>query len=232
MKSASVIPRVEATSPPTFTCAPCPNRMPFGLMRKTLPFADRLPRMLDGSGPSTRLRATELLPGCTNWTASVLPMLNDCQLIAAFWLDWLIVVLPGVTAIFAVPADTAPPTGSAWAAEPKASSNEPAIDPRANTACARGDVSLQSLRSMAFQYEKQVEVQKYLTAWIQKRLCSSGAEVATALPTLWAQYAFTTKLLYSAQVRPMPAALSVRLFRPAIQGFLFSVTLPVSTKPM
>src|SRR6185295_15969090 len=121
MKSASVMLRVDATSPPTLTCAPLANRMPFGFTRNTLPLADRLPKMFDGSDPSTRLRATELLLGCTNLTASACPMLKPCQLIATFWLDWLIVMLPAPLAMLAPPADTAPPDGRAWTLEPKAS---------------------------------------------------------------------------------------------------------------
>ncbi len=70
MKSLSLMLRVDATSPPTLTDAPLPNRMPFGFTRNTLPLADRPPRMLDGSAPSTRLSATELLLGCTNFTVS------------------------------------------------------------------------------------------------------------------------------------------------------------------
>ena len=33
--------RVEATRPPTFTCAPWPNKMPFGLISQTCPLASR-----------------------------------------------------------------------------------------------------------------------------------------------------------------------------------------------
>src|SRR6185503_4486816 len=124
MKSLSVMPRVDATSPPTFTCAPLPNRMPFGFTRNTLPLADRLPRMLEGSGPSTRLSAAELLLGCTNRTASPAPMLKPCQLIATFWLDWLIVVVPAPPAMLALPAETVPPVGRAWIFEPNASITE------------------------------------------------------------------------------------------------------------
>ncbi len=78
-----------------------------------MPFADRLPKMLEGSGPSTRLSATELLLGCTNWTASVAPMLKLCQLIATFWLAWVMVVLPAVLLMPAAPSVTTPPTGRA-----------------------------------------------------------------------------------------------------------------------
>ena len=59
MKSASLIPMVEATSPPTFTWAPWPNRMPFGLIRKTWPLEFRLPMITDASAPSTRFSATD-----------------------------------------------------------------------------------------------------------------------------------------------------------------------------
>ena len=69
--------------------------------------------MFDGSEPNTRFNATELLLGCTNWTASLAPMLKLCQLIATFWLAWLIVVLPAPPAMLALPADTTPPVGPA-----------------------------------------------------------------------------------------------------------------------
>ena len=66
MKLASVMFSVDATRPLTLTDAPLPNRMPLGLTRNTLPLAERLPKIADGSGPSTRLSATELLLGWTN----------------------------------------------------------------------------------------------------------------------------------------------------------------------
>src|SRR5688572_6208977 len=134
MKSPSEMLRVDATSPPTFTCAPWPNRMPLGFTRNTLPLADRLPMMLEGSAPSTRLSATALLVGCTNCTASVLPMLKLCQLIATLGVDWLTVTLPGVVVIFALPADTAPSVGRAQAFEPRASMREAASPVRAKRA--------------------------------------------------------------------------------------------------
>ena len=40
-------------------------------------------------------------------------MLKLCQLIAAFWLNWLIVLQPAPPAMFALPGYTAPPVGSA-----------------------------------------------------------------------------------------------------------------------
>src|SRR6185369_7651700 len=126
MKSPSLMLRVDATRPATFTCAPWANRMPFGFTRNTLPLADRLPRMLEGSGPVTRLSATELEFGCTNLTASTCPILKLCQLMAAFWLDWVMVMVPAPPEIVALPAETAPPVGRAWALLPSASITETA----------------------------------------------------------------------------------------------------------
>jgi hypothetical protein len=60
------------------------------------------------------LRATELLSGWMKRTASPTPMLKLCQLIATFWLDWVMVVLPGELLMPALPAATTPPTGKAW----------------------------------------------------------------------------------------------------------------------
>ena len=40
-------------------------------------------------------------------------MLKLCQLIAAFWLVWLIVVLPAPLVMLAPPAATTPPVGRA-----------------------------------------------------------------------------------------------------------------------
>ncbi len=113
MKLASVMFRVEATSPPTFTWAFGPNRMPLGLTRNTLPLADRLPKIADGSGPVTRFRATELLFGWANRTDSLGAMLKLCQLITAFWLVWLTVSARPPPERLAEPAATWPPVGRA-----------------------------------------------------------------------------------------------------------------------
>ena len=83
--------------------------------------------MLEGSAPSTRFSATALLLGCTKRTASAEPMLNPCQLIAVFWLVWVIVVLPGLAAMLALPADTAPPMGRARTLVPNARVTQAAI---------------------------------------------------------------------------------------------------------
>ncbi len=69
--------------------------------------------MLEGFGPNTRLSATELLLGCAKRTASPVPMLKPCQLIATFWLVCLMVILPAPPAMLAAPADTVPPVGLA-----------------------------------------------------------------------------------------------------------------------
>ena len=69
--------------------------------------------MLEGSDPSTRLSSTELLLGCNTRTASPVAMLKLCQLMAAFCVDWLMVVLNAPLLMLAAPATTAPPVGSA-----------------------------------------------------------------------------------------------------------------------
>ena len=75
---------VEATRPPTFTLAPAPNNTPFGLTRKTLPLADKLPKIADGSLPVTRLSATDCAFGWLNTTRPFAPIENDCQLMTTF----------------------------------------------------------------------------------------------------------------------------------------------------
>ena len=69
--------------------------------------------MLEGFAPTTRLSATELLPGCTNCTDSPALMPKLCQLIATLGVVWVIVMLPAVPPMLALPADTTPPIG--WA---------------------------------------------------------------------------------------------------------------------
>ena len=79
-KSSFVMPRLDATSPFTSTFAPWPKTMPFGLIRKTLPFDSRLPRILLGSCPVMRF-STALLPFC--WMKRVISpawMEKLCQL--------------------------------------------------------------------------------------------------------------------------------------------------------
>ena len=69
--------------------------------------------MFEGSDPMTRFSATELLPGCTNWTDSPARTPKLCQLIATLGVVWVIVMFPGAPPMVALPAETTPPTG--WA---------------------------------------------------------------------------------------------------------------------
>ena len=126
MKSLSVTFSVDATRPPTLIDAPWPNRMPFGFTRKTLPLAVRLPRMFEGSDPSTRFKATELAVGCTNFTDSPAAMLKLSQLMAAFCVVCVISVLPAPLLMVALPAVTTPPAGAAKAVPPNDSISDTA----------------------------------------------------------------------------------------------------------
>ena len=94
--------------------------MPLGLTKNTLPLAVKLPRMLEGLAPTTRLSATELLLGCTNWTDSPALMPKLCQLMMALDVDCVITILPGAPPIVAEPAATTPPAGWACAPAPQA----------------------------------------------------------------------------------------------------------------
>src|SRR5690606_24895039 len=127
-KSLSLMARLEATRPPTLTAALGPKRTPLGLTKNTRPLAVKLPRMLEASDPSTRLRAMALLPGCRNSTDSPLPRLDACQLIATFWLVWVIFRALAVPSMVALPTDTAPPVGRAQALNPVASRIDAARD--------------------------------------------------------------------------------------------------------
>ena len=111
IKLASLMLIVDATRPPTLTDEPLPNKMPLGFSRNTVPLEVRLPIITDGSAPNTRFNATELLPGCTNCTEWSAPMLKLCQLITAFELDCVMVVLLPACTMFALPAATTPPVG-------------------------------------------------------------------------------------------------------------------------
>src|SRR3954470_9022147 len=126
MKSASLIDSVEATRPPTFTDAPLPNRMPLGLTRNTRPLAERLPKIADGSAPSTRLSATELLVGCLNCTDSPAAMPKPCQLMVVFALPCVMVVVLPLVVMVAVPAATTPPDGAACSPVANAASRQAA----------------------------------------------------------------------------------------------------------
>ena len=76
---------VLASSPPTSTRALAPKTMPRGLTSQTLPLDCRLPKICDGSLPSTRFSSTELLPGCVTTTRSFAPMEKLVQSMPARW---------------------------------------------------------------------------------------------------------------------------------------------------
>ena len=129
MKSLWLSLRVEATRPPTFTDALCPNNIPFGLIKNTWPLADMRPKMPEGSVPSTWLMVTERLLGCEKKTDSCAPMLKLCQPIAAFCVVCVMVVLPGAALMEARPQVTTPPNGSAPADDGPKASRRPKLMP-------------------------------------------------------------------------------------------------------
>src|SRR5438552_12435084 len=115
MKSASLMLRVVARRLPTFTWAPAPKMMPFGLIRKIRPLASNCPRICEVSPPTTRLRATALEPGWMNRTSPLEPMLNPVQLMIALGVPWVIWrVLPSWLTVAEPPTIWAP-WGSAHA---------------------------------------------------------------------------------------------------------------------
>ena len=112
MKSSADIASVEASRPPTSTCAPGAKRMPLGLRRNTRPLAESRPNNCEGSTPCTRLSAIALAEGWLKVTAALAPMLKDCQSMATrSVLCWMASVAP-VWLMFAVPATTRAPVGS------------------------------------------------------------------------------------------------------------------------
>lgn|GEM_PF-3834363 len=76
-----------------------------------MPLAESVPKIAEASPPTTRLSATELLLGWTNTTELPCAMLKDCQLIAVFWLDWVIVTVEALPEMLACPAVTVPLVG-------------------------------------------------------------------------------------------------------------------------
>src|SRR5580658_1264444 len=188
--------RVDATRPPTFTWALAPNSTPFGLTRNTWPLAERLPRMLDGLDPVTRLRATELLFGWANDTDSPWAMPKLCQSRIAFWLVCLMVIDAPELATVAAPATTEPPVGRAWAAEamasvlaaPKralrASAPRPGLGSRTIDGNARG-MNLSPCFSGRARVFADVH-QKDLTSWTQTSLDWAGPGRPVASPSEWA----------------------------------------------
>ncbi len=83
-KLLSEIPKLEATNPPTSTCAPGANKTPAGLVRKTWPLEVSRPKICDALPPSMRFRMTDFAPGWAKLTCAALPMLKLFQLTIAF----------------------------------------------------------------------------------------------------------------------------------------------------
>ena len=82
--------------------------------------ADSLPKIWEGSEPSTRFKATELLLGCTKRTVSLAPMLKLCQLMVAALLVWVTTKTPVPPLVMiAFPLVTTPSAGNAKAVPPK-----------------------------------------------------------------------------------------------------------------
>src|SRR5258706_2033519 len=106
--------RVVAKRPPTSTDALGANSTPFGLVRKTWPFAVRRPKISDGLLPRTRLSAIAEELGWLKLTQALEPMekVSHCRI--AFCVDWSICSLFALDEIVALPAVTLPPVGSAF----------------------------------------------------------------------------------------------------------------------
>ena len=78
-QSGSFTASVEATNPPTSTCAPRPNKTPLGLISHTCPLASRDPKICEPLLDVIRLIAMALADGCRKSTVSPAPMLKLCQ---------------------------------------------------------------------------------------------------------------------------------------------------------
>ena len=112
MKSASLMPCVVATMPPTSTRADAPKYTPAGLVRMTWPLAVIWPKIWLGSLLSTRLSVTLLALGCANCTLASLPTLKLCQLMAARSVLWWMTMFAPLWPMRAWPALTCPPEGN------------------------------------------------------------------------------------------------------------------------
>ena len=143
MKSASVIERVDATRPPTSTCAVGANRIPLGLSRKTRPLAVSAPRMTEGSAPTTRLRRMAWADGCTMLTAWPAPTEKPSQLIAALSVVWRMVIAWPTVAIAAPPAVTWPPPGKG---PPKSGPMAPTTSSKPSKPRRRAEAPLAGIR--------------------------------------------------------------------------------------
>ena len=94
VKSSLLMFSVEATSPAVSTLAPAPNSTPFGLIRNTRPLAIRLPRICDGSCPTTRFSTVAVECGWMKRVVSPGWIENCFQLMMARSLAVMFSVLP------------------------------------------------------------------------------------------------------------------------------------------
>ena len=111
-KSAVLMCAVEATRPPTSMRAPWPKTMPFGLIKKTLPFDCSCPRIEEGSAPTTRLSTALDADCCWKLVISLAPIEKLCQLMTAPGLLVIVRVLPAALKV-AWPLTTTGATGLA-----------------------------------------------------------------------------------------------------------------------
>ncbi len=109
---AAVMPGAEATSAFTSTCAPEANTIPDWLAITTRPLEVSRPAITEGSGPTTRLMVTDCAFGSTKATCAWAPIEKFCQLIAAFWVACVTVMVVPPVSMRATPPITCPPVGS------------------------------------------------------------------------------------------------------------------------
>src|SRR5271157_4235394 len=100
---------VLATKPAVLTVDVPVMRMPFELMRKTLPLALRAPCSTLCSLPITRLRVIDEALGWLKLTVSEGAVLKLCQLMEALFVDWLMFVVVPDWPMAAAPVVTTPP---------------------------------------------------------------------------------------------------------------------------
>ena len=93
--------------------APPPTRMPFGLIRKTRPFASSCPSMLDGLPETTRFNIADDALGCMKRVSSDTPIEKFCQFTIARSVACLTMSVFALRWKVALPAITFSPTGLA-----------------------------------------------------------------------------------------------------------------------
>ena len=92
MKFWLVIPAAVAMKPAVLICAPLVKVIPSWFSRITWPLALICPAIWDGFGPTTRFSATAAAFGCWKFTDCPEPTSKLCQLIAARWVVWWMLV--------------------------------------------------------------------------------------------------------------------------------------------